>query len=751
MSAIVFAAALVYLELSVLPGLRMCVVEQAGVTAGAGALASQALKCIPPSASGVLVVALVGLISFVALGWRERFATLWSALERRNLTWMPPLAVVALVALPYLARGDVMLRDASLFKSMTVHLADVIHQGGNPYYSFYWFLGCSPYTQYGWLYWLVSGELGRLFGSELIDKLLPFALHVGSAAGAFAFSRAATRDTRIAAVAALGYGLSFDHFGRVFSGRTQLSLLYFLIPLLFWVWELRSQNRLAARVAIALVGVLSCLLIFIHQVDGAFAVGDFSVYALVSAFDAKTLRRVTRELAAGLGLGALLSSFWTIPMVLEVAEVSASKKAEAVLIPSLPKLEMLWAVVPGPFRDIPIHYVGLCVVVLAVFGLRAELRRQHHALAALCGLSLAAALFQSPRHLPVLLFGLATSAGLGLRAVGEAYGARGSRLALLLVCLDSVPLTAQLGYPDFSYLRSFYKNVEAHDGERVVDLTSDRRTFWPTFIYLFGKNETVFGTIIECAPRGLAMWVAMGERAAEEHYDRAEAFSKSTLDAFYLLGVKSVILHTEQVGKDPLAIAKGKRGGLGLERGLELFEMPEHSLLVAAPSLVPVPVPELQSKEGWELRSAYEKRQVPYGEVGALLERMGLDRSTATAAAIPVLDAPAESLPDQARVEVKRVQTGPNHVTLDYVSSATFLELSYSHSPHLVVRIDGVAVPFHRTALGTVAVRTAAGAHRLELEAEPSKLRRFMPIASALGLLLALGLALWPRNAREPS
>ena len=98
MSALTFAAAVVYLELSVLPGLRMCVVEQAGVTAGAGALASQAARCFPASAAAVLAVALVSLVSFVALGWRERFATIWGALERRNLTWVPPLAVVANLA-----------------------------------------------------------------------------------------------------------------------------------------------------------------------------------------------------------------------------------------------------------------------------------------------------------------------------------------------------------------------------------------------------------------------------------------------------------------------------------------------------------------------------------------------------------------------------------------------------------------------------------------------------------------------------
>jgi len=412
---------------------------------------------------------------------------------------------------------------------------------------------------------------------------------------------------------------------------------------------------------------------------------------------------------------------------------------------------MLWAVMPGPFRDIPIHYLGLSVVVLAVLGLRAELRKQRHALAALCALTLGAALFQSPRHVPVLLFGLATSAGLGLRALGESVGSRGPRLAFLLVCLESVPLTAQLGYPDFGYLRSFCQGIEAHDGDRVFDLTADRRTFWPTFVYIFVKKETVFGPLIEGAPRGLAMWVAIAQHAAEEYYDHGGSFSQPTLDAFYLLGVKNVILHDEQVGQDPLVVAKGKRGGLGLERGLKVFDMPQHSLIVAAPSLVPVAVPELQSKEGWELRSQYEARKVPFDEVATMLERMALDRKTSTAAAIPVLDGSAETLPGPVHVEVQRVRTEPNRVTLEYVSSASYLELSYSYNAHLSVRIDGVAVPYHRTALGTLAVRTTAGKHRLELEAEPSRWRRFMPLASALGLLLALGLAFWPRRAREPS
>ena len=739
LAAIVLVAAVAYAQLALFPELRMCTIEKVGFGARLGALLPGVLSCIPSSGAMALAIAALSTVAFFLTRPVAAFVRLWSTLEPRSLQWAVPLLVVAVAALPYLSPGDVLLRDSMLFAAVTTYLMDSLLSGHSSYWSFHWYLGHAPFAFFGWLYWLLSGGLGAVVGLNLANKMLFYGLHVGSTAGAYAFSKAATRDPKIAVVAALAYGLSFDHFARVFTGRTFLALIYFLLPLLFLAWELRLQRRLSRPWAIASIAVLSCALICTHQVDGAFALVGFLVYAGVKALGNRRLAETVRELVPGLLLGALLSSFWTIPMVFEIAEASASSKAERVLSLKLPEPAAFLGFLPVPLAERSIHYLGLSVLGLAALGLLKMLRQGKWELFVLTVVSLGAVLLQSERHMPVVLLACAASAGVGVTAVSSGNPIRGLFLVVALLIADLVPMTAQLGYPDFSYLRSFYATVQAGHGERVLDLTTDRHTFWPSFVYLFGKHETVFGVLIESAPRGLAMSVAISQRAAQEHYDLGEDLSARTLDGLYLLGVKQLVLHDEQRGRDPSEVFREKRTGLGLERGLRSVALGEHSVAIAAPRLVRVGVPDLQRREGWGLKADYEQRAVPYDEVDALLDRMSLQRATATAAALPVLDAEL-SLPAEVWLKVRGVTTYPNRVAIDYESSDAFLQLSYAYSSHLSVRIDGAEVPFHRTAMDTIAVKTDRGVHRLEIEGKPSSLRRFTRWTSALGVGLLVGL-----------
>ncbi len=741
----VLALDIAYLQLERMPPLRSCIIEHVGVRADSASLVTTTAACLPGGDRALLLVAMAAALIFVGLGLSGRFKTIWSALDERGRAWIVPLSVVALAGLPYLARGDVMLRDAWQFQALTAHFMDVLASGKSAYWSFYWYLGCAPYAYYGWLYWLVSGSLGLLVGLNLANKLLFFVFHLGSAAAVFGYSRTVTKDSRVAAVSALAYGLCFDHFGRVFSGRTQLSLLYLLVPLLFWVWELRLSGRLTPRLTAACVGVLSCLLLLTHQVDGAFMLVDFSVYALVRGIDLGRVRETLVGLSGAFALGALLSSFWTIPLAMEIVEVSASSKAAAVLGTNAPGLKFLWALVPAPFRERPIHYLGLGMVVLALLGLRADVRRKQRALPTFFALTVFAAVLESTRHVPALLFGIAAGAGLGFRELERLVSKRTSVVVLALSCLDSLAMTAQLGYPSFDYLRRFYATVHAGDGERVVNLPTDRRVVWPSFVYLFGKHETVFGPLIEVAPPGLSMWMAIAQRGAEEHYDRREPFGPRTLDGFYVLGVRRLILHEEQIGRDPEEVFEEKRGGFGLERGLSAFSLAEHSVVIAAPRRVRVATPKIQRQEGWGLKASFEHREVPFEETARLLEGLALDRSSARAAAIFVIDADGETLGGPVTLRVQRVKTEPNRVSIDYESSPSFLELAYAYSSHLSVRIDGREVPFQRTAFDTIAVTSPGGAHRIEIEGRESALRRFMLLTSMMGGLLTVVLVAFGR------
>ncbi len=743
LAALVLVTTVAYAQLALFPELRMCALRTVGFGAPHSALLEAVLSCLPRSGAVTIAVGPLATMAFFATRPVAAFARLWSSLDRRGLQWVVPLLIVGVAALPYLSTGDVLLRDAMLFSAVTTYLMDSLVSGQSPYWSFHWYLGHAPFAFFGWLYWLVSGALGLVVGLDLANKALFYGLHVGSTAGAYAFSKASTRDARIAVVAALAYGLGFDHFARVFTGRTFLALIYFLLPLLFLTWELRLQRRLSKSWAIASTALLSCALIFTHQVDGAFAILGFLVYAGVKALQSRRLAETARELVPGLLLGSLLSSFWTIPMVFEIVGVTASSKAAWVLSLKVPEPEALLGLLPLPLGDRPIHYLGLSVLGLAALGLLTSFRQRRLELVALTFVSLGAVLLQSERYMPLVLLACAASAGVGFASASAGDPIRRLFVVGVLLIADLVPMTAQLGYPDFSYLRRFYATVQAGPGERVLDLTSDRHTFWPSFVYLFGKHETVFGPLIESAPPGLAMSVAIAQRAAQEHYDLGQGFSTRTLDGLYLLGVKQILLHDEQNGRDPLEVFREKRFGLGLERALRTKELEQHSVAIAAPRLVRVAMPELQRREGWGLKGAYEQRAVPYDDIAAVLDRMRPQRATATAAALPVLDAEL-SLPEEVWLKVRQVKTYPNRVVIEYESSEAFLQLSYTYSDHLSLRIDGAEVPFHRTAMDTIAVKTDPGVHRLEIAGKPSRLRRLTRWTSALGLCVLVTLVVRP-------
>lgn len=747
LAGFVLVANIGWLQLWRLPALRQCTIEQVAFSADARAFLSAAVSCAAGADVAAAGAALLAAAVLFFAGVCGAFARLWSALARRRIEWIVPVGVVAVTALPYLSRGDVMLRDAMHFSAVTAYLIDSLLHGQNPYWSFSWYLGFPPFAYFGWLYWLISGALGTWLGLDLANKLLLYMLHVGSVAGTYALAKAVSRDARIAAVAGLAYGLSFDHYARVFSGRIFLSLLYALLPLLFLAFEQRLRGRVDRRRTVAALGTLSCLIVFTHQVDGTFAIAGFIVYAAARSIHERRFASVTLDLALGLGLGALLSSFWTLPMLVEMREVSASAKTASVLALAPPVAGTLLGIVTPVLRDRPIHYIGVSLLVLAVVGLWRLARDRQPALPALAVFALAASLFQSDRHMVVLLLAAAVGAGFGLAALERVPSPARLFVVIAILAGELAPLSVQLAYPDYGYLRRTYATVQAHDGQRVLDLATDRRTFWPTFVYLFGKNETVFGPLIESASSGLSLWTAIAEHAAEEYYDQQHDLGERTLDGLYLLGVKHVLLHDEQRGLSPAAVSRDKRAGLGLERHLRIQELTEHSVAIAAPRLVRVSASALEQQQAWGLRTAYEQRAIPFDDMSALLDRMQLRRAAAVAAVLPVIDTDDASLPAPPYVEISRVMTAPNRVAIDYESSETFLQLSYAYSPHLHLRLDGVDIPFHRTAMATVALQTPGGVHHLEIEGNPSRLRRLAFAPSLLGVMITAGLVARPRRS----
>ncbi len=744
-----FAGLLSYLQLSLLPAARNCVLNSEGVAAlfSASTIASGLKGCgsatLAAAASAIAILS--GIILFFGFS-RGYLAMAYGYLEKRNREWVMVALVVAAAALPYLARGNVVLGDAMQFSALSIYLKESLVQLSYPFWTFYWYMGSAPLAFYGWLYLLAAGLANLFMGIDSANKILFFFLHIGSALAAYAFVKTATRNSKVAIIAALAYGLSFEHIARIMVGRSITSLTYFLTPLLFLAYELRLGGRIGSFKATALIAAVASMLILNHQADAVFIIAIFALYAAIRAIEAKEAKKLALNMAAAAAIALAITSFWTVPMLLERGEASATGKALEIFQLKAPDASLAKEMVswPGRWGDKPMYYTGLTVLALAAAGIACLIKSRKFALATATIAAATMLLVQSPRYAPVMLLMLGASAGYGFLYLSGKVKMEGRTLLLIAAAImiaDMAPATVQLGYPDFSYNREFYDTINANDGDRVLDLSTDRRTFWPSYIYMNNRAETVFGTLVESAPRSLPYAAAISQKAAQEFYDEESGFSDETLQGFYLLGVKYVVLHNEQRGKKPAAVFAGKRGALGTERMLEAVEL-NHSVAIASGKKAAIGYePALEKEEGWNMRPQFEAREINTSETDAIMREMRIDTLRGTAAQILVKEGGSESIEANGKLEasVSSVKTGADMVEVSYsAASDAFLQLSYSHSPYLSVKIDGKETEYWKTAINTVAVKTTKGEHKITIQARQSRLRKIFVPVSLAGIALAI-------------
>ncbi len=751
--AAVFALAglLSYMQISLLPSVRNCILEKKGISAlsSAGAIADGLSWC--SDANFAVVAAAIAVLSAIILFFgfaKGYFASAYSYLEKRNKEWVMAAVIVAAAILPYLAKGNVVLGDAMQFSALSIYLNESLTSLSYPFWTFYWYMGSAPLAFYGWLYLLAAGFANFLVGMDAANKLLFFFLHIGSSLAAYAFAKTATKNSRIAIVAALVYGLSFEHIARIMVGRSITSLTYFLIPLLFLAYELRLNKRIGGCRATALIALIVSMLILNHQADAVFITAIFALYAAIRALEAgkENAKKLLAETAAAMAIAFVIVSFWALPMLTEKGQASATGKALEIFELKAPDKGIAKEIVswPGRWGDKQMYYIGISSLALAAAGLIYMTRTRKFAAAAATIASITLLLAQSPRYAPVTILMLGISAGYGLIYIGRKVKIESRTLLLIAAAVmiaDMVPATVQLGYPDFSYNKQFYDEIDANGGERILDLSTDRRTFWPSYIYMNNKAETVFGTLVESSPRSLPYAAAISQKAAQEIYDEQADFSDETLQGFYILGIKYVIVHNEQIGKNPEEVFANKRGALGTERGLEAIEL-KHSPIIASSQKSMINYePELEKEEGWNMRQQFEARDIDTSETDIILEEMRIDTGKGTAAQILVKEGGSEEIETERELEIKArdVKTSAGKAEINYeINSDAFLQLSYSHSPHLSVKTDGNETEYWKTAINTIAVRTTEGKHTITIEARQSRLRKLLMPVSLAGLALAV-------------
>ncbi len=674
-------------------------------------------------------------------------------------------AVVGVLTLFYLAKGDVLLGDAYLFQPAAQIFQDAMLQG-MPHHTFYWYGGSSHFEYYGQLYFAAVAAANTIFGNiNFTIKIANWLLHIIAAIALYCFAFELTKSRKAAFLSAIAYSVSYEHIARIMlHGRLVSSIAYALLPLLLLTIERTIKGKTGKATAIAGVALIASIIFLNNPGEGLFALLPVAAY-----FTTRLLQHPIKQQkkdclkigAAAALLFLILTSFWTVPFLLEkdsfnggarVGELTGIKDHTSVA----QTLGMFKQMVSFPLsgsRDINTiqNYLGLLQLFLAAIAIIYASKQKNKPLVAL-GIAGAAALLimiWTRRYSLLVVLAIAPLAGAGAEA-GANYlakrlkGFTPQRLLIILLTLiiaDSAVGLLQPYYPDFSDEKNtIAAQIPSGTGFRTLDLNTNSRSFYPSLTYLATKTESVFGTLLEGAPKSTNYAIAIATRAAKEYYDDKSGFSNTTLDGLYLFNARYVALHPEQIGSK----GRNTKAALGLEKNITTLQL-QNSPVIAAPNAEQYQNDELEKEENYFLRAKFEDRTTNYSITDQITSRMKLNRQAATADKILLKDAaPQASGNERVTIKSSVLETRHNRVRLKVEqSSDAFLQLSYSASPEIGVLVDGRKNEYYTTAISTIAIRTSKGEHTIDIVASPSKLRETLFFISAATAACLAGILAW--------
>lgn len=763
-TAVLLAAivvAVVALQLHTIPAAKECLFEKATGNSGLGTLISCfGTDTIWPMLLLFQAALFLALVEAFYGGLSELFETVFAS--NRKTIFLVAAAVAVLTAF-YLAKGDFLLGDAYLFQPAAQIFKDAAAQG-MPHHTFYWYGGSAHFEYYGQVYFAIAAAADVVFSDmNFTLKIVNWLLHIAAAAAVYLLALELTKSKKASFVAAIAYAVSYEHIARIMlHGRLMNSLMYFLLPLLLLIFEKHIKGKISKTTAVAGLSLTAAAIFLNNPGDGTFLLIYAAFYFAIRVLQLRRKIEVVQTATIAAALFILLTSFWTIPFVLEKAAVNAGARvSELTSISFSPEILKEIISFPGQKGIAMVYYLGIAQIALAAIAVINIVKQRRNqaliAVAAAAAITLFLMLVQSPRYAPAFVLALAILAGTGSIYAAEILAAKARSAKLLkfataenlfllltaLIVLDSAAAIVQPYYPDFSAEKKMLADrIPAEAGFRTVDLHRDRRTFYPSLTYLATKTESLFGSLLEGAPKSTNYAIAIATGAAKERYDDGKGFFNQTLDGLYLFNVKYAVLHPEQTGNK--GAGRNFKAALGLEKKVDVVEL-KNSPVIAAARIQRYGNSELEQEENYFLRERFETREINYGITDEITQLMGINREKATAKAILVKEkVSGDEITGSSEIEVKvvAVETKHNRIKLSVKqNSDAFLQLSYSASPETSVFVDGKETSYYTTAINTIAIKTSKGEHTIEVVASPSKLRKTLftisaAVAAAAAVLL---------------
>ncbi len=718
----------------------------------------------------------------------RRYSTMLADFDSRPRAMLLLLALLGVATTRYyLNRGAVFMGDATMHIEVSAAVAEHLRQLSLPIWSNYWYGGFPLLEYYAPLFFYVSGALTLLLGDiHTAIKAVLFMGHFGSMLTMYCFLSCAVPRRSHALLGAMCYGLAFHHMHIIlYRGDLHMTLIYLIYPLLFLHVERYWRGQLDARQVFIRLALTAFFLIIAHHAYAFFGLLFFGLYVLVrsAATPARgaPLWRDIGPLYLALAGGGLMATFLLLPAVVDQAWVRG--------MPALP-FEILVPIAPAPgFLKAMLHwqilgdrknigYLGVTVAAFAVLGAAHALRQRIPTALGLlvAGLyalfTLRSGMQYNVKNMNFVVFYAAALGGFAPAMLEHWRGAAAPRavasrvtvVLLALLVLDLGPSTfqyifrEQVDFKDQMYARIRARDANYRTIERQLiyrDTNSDpRAAFDPHMLGSVMPREPLaspFGWVHEAAGLSFGYLVEIGKQLHREL--AANQISPRTLDGLFMSGVKYVTFRDRyQYFTPPLPASPD----YALADGL--LELREARPLIAAPRLVPAStVPGYDPANEIEGRHYYDDQAFAYDNqdyaklVVPLLDAMGIDRHRGTAAAIPVLDRDAAELSSGTTpltVDIEDYKVDIAHVALHYRASAeAFAQLSFTYFPFLDLRVDGLAVPFSRSAFNFIVLTLPAGEHLITLDARASPLRRnafLITLAATLVVvLLPARLLLW--------
>jgi len=716
----------------------------------------------------ILLAVSIFLLAFMVLFQRDEGGE-WSS---RKVILMLVIIYGASLLFYFVPSGYFLRGDGPGHLSKIWLWQDIIKKGELPIWTNYWYLGCPLTLHYGFLYYLASAVFSLIISNDILlgTKIFLWILHVLSGITMFLFAKRLFCRNLPAIFASVSYVYSYQHSGSILNnGALPLSLLFLLIPLLFYYAEDCWGRKKFTFNSVVITSVVLALLTFNHLQYAYYATQGFLLFFSIRSLlefvifrNMEVLKGRISFLSLVLALFLSYTAWIILPMIFESSNLTISSGTylmdRLISHSFLQSLGATCRILGRPiFPDefwYSYQYVGVSLLFLSAVSfcfhrkLEKGIVRQKYFSFLIAFIIGSFYMVHSVRFINVWLFFMSILVGYGVMGISKRYGRslflRGSFIAAIIMVIISADLGPTLLINHFSgplssdeklagVKRQKLKKIRTELTQRkkigrVIFLHKSWQTLWRGYDVVFGV-KTPFGGWPEGATKSHPYVLAVTTKASVEGLDHNSEFSKLTTDGFRMFNITHVVFpHSGRIvqimNTCPIFFSKKVIQNSQIDQRLE--NMPFNKF---EPGLL--------------------ERIIDYSITDRIIGSMKLSENQPIAEMFILHEDSKNILHDENKgrtreneeFTVTSVRETHDSFSANYYSSEDgYIRAAYSYFPYSSVKIDGGRTDnVYRSIMNFFVVKVPAGNHTLEIRYSISPLRMLLILISILSFIASIG------------